>query len=206
MMNNNEDNVVKTHVDFFADAHGGLTDKSMKYGHNCCGITKGVNLKTRAIKNMLSERNLVQTTEAVCQLRNPARTGIWNTDGTFNEDVFDNLTSKYETIQGSNFQTKVITKKIMMNFLKEKYENSSENIGNACKVFYVIPVNWTRVTNGSINELFEYFADCFFNGEKALTIQRLRDFYTDPTELMKKRMKYLESDGEDMSEFFFRNK
>jgi len=61
-------------------------------------------------------------------------------------------------------------------------------IGNACKVFFVIPINWKMVTKGSIDELFEYYSDYDFYGEKALTVERLRDFYTNPSKLMTKKI------------------
>jgi hypothetical protein len=68
--------IVKNHVDFFAEDDGMLTDFSMETGHISQHIEKGVSLKIRAIKNMLSERNLPQTAEALCTIENPARTGI----------------------------------------------------------------------------------------------------------------------------------
>ena len=71
-------NIVKNHVDFFAEGDGMLTNFSMEAGNTSQRIEKGVSLKIRAIKNMLSERNLPQTAEALYTIENPARTGIWN--------------------------------------------------------------------------------------------------------------------------------
>ena len=95
-------NIVKNHVDFFTEDDGMLTNSSMEAGHISQRIEKGVSLKIRAIKNMLSERNLPQTAEALCTIENPARTGIWNTDGTFNEDVFNEITSKAINVIGKH--------------------------------------------------------------------------------------------------------
>lgn len=120
------------HSDFFTNYYGKLTDKSMKTGHDCQNIEKGVSLKIRAIKNMLSERNLPQTSAAFCTLENPARTGIWNIDGTFNEDVFNEITSKAINLKGK----RIITKQIILYFLKDKYNKATNEIGNACKVFF----------------------------------------------------------------------
>jgi len=43
-------NIVKKHVDFFADGKGNLTDEVMKSRHIYQNIEKGVDLKIRAIK------------------------------------------------------------------------------------------------------------------------------------------------------------
>ena len=183
-------NIVKNHVDFFAEGDGMLTNISMEAGHISQRIEKGVSLKIRAIKNMLSERNLPQTAEALCTIENPARTGIWNTDGTFNEDIFNEITSKAKNVVGKHtgMKKRIITKQIILDFLKQKYEKAVNKIGNACKVFFLIPVNWKRVTKGSIDELFEHYSDCNYEGEKALTVERLREFYTNPSELMMKKI------------------
>ena len=183
-------NIVKKHVDFFAEDNGELTDFSMKVGHVSQRIEKGVSLKIRAIKNMLSKRNLPQTSEALCTIENPARTGIWNIDGTFNEDVFNEISSKAINVVGKHTGRKkrVVTKQIILDFLKDKYKKAVDKIGNACNIFFVIPVNWKRVTKGSIDELFEYYSDCNYKGEKTLTVERLREFYTNPSELMNKKL------------------
>jgi hypothetical protein len=49
-------------------------------------------------------------------------------------------------------------------------------------------VNWKRVTKTSIDELFEYYSDYYYNGEKVLSVERLREFYTNPSELMTKKI------------------
>jgi len=183
-------NIVRKHVEFFAEVNGELTDFSMRAGHATQHIEKGVGLKIRAIKNMLSERNLPQTADAICTLENPARTGIWNIDGTFNEDIFNEITSKAINGVGkyTGWKKRVVTKQIIRDFLKDKYKKAVDKIGNACNVFFVIPVNWKRVTKGSIDELFEHYSDCNYNGEKTLSVERLREFYTNPSGLMNKKL------------------
>ena len=183
---NTDTNIVKNHAEFFGTPEGDLTNESMEHGHKCQYINKNIGLKKRAIKNMLTERNKPHSVEGVCSLVNPARTGIWNTDGSFNSYVFNEITSKALIVGDKKF----VTKKIFMDYLIKKVKD--KNIGNACKVFYVVPVNWTQVTDGSIDELFEYFADWIYKDEKVLTVERLRYFYTKPKELMQKRMKYFQ--------------
>lgn len=56
-----------------------------------------------------------------------------------------------------------------------------------------LQVAWTKVTEGSINELFEYFATSLFahNGalEPAFTVEALRAWYADPAKAMANREK-----------------
>ena len=189
MSSNNNINKVERHVWTFANAQNALTYPNMKKGHDCQGISKGVGLKLRAINNMLDERSLPHTTEGICSLENPARTGIWNKDGTFNEAVFNEVTKKAHIVGDK----RVMTKQIVVDYLKEKHKKKS--IGNACNVFYVVPVNWTRVTSGSIDELFEYYSNCWYNGEKAMTVERMKHFYTNPRGIAQERKNYIKGKG-----------
>lgn len=204
------DNIVKKHVEYFANSDGTLTDKSMRDGHDKQEISKGVGLKMRAIKNMMEK--CPHTISTLLNIENPARTGIWNIDGTFNEEVFKKveeysttisyMTRKTNSRKRSRREIKIITKKGMMAYLESVYTQIGDT-GNACRVFYVVPVSWKRVTQGSIDELFEYYSDIYYGGKRALTISRLREFYTDPVGLMKKREKFLK-DGDTYEGVFYK--
>lgn len=201
-------NIVMSHAKYFADACGNLTDKSMRDAHIKQGISSGVSIKIRAIKNMLSLRSYPQTAYWISRIENPTRTGIWNVDGTFNQFVFDEIASHGVFINAvAGLKIKVITKTILTYYLKKKYEETLTEIGNACNIFYIIPVSWERVTNGSITELFQYYADYIYLGERALSIKRLKYFYTNPNELMQKRANFIKSgyakNGHDKNEAFF---
>lgn len=203
------DNIVKKHIEYFANKDGLLTDESMRKGHTCQYINKGVGLKIRAIKNMMGKcPHMVDT---LLDIVNPARTGIWNIDGTFNEKVFNevekytiisNIFHKKNSKKRCLIEIKIITKKGMMEYLESIYLQKGD-LGNACRICYVIPVSWERVTQGSIDELFEYYSDIYYNGERALTISRLREFYTDPVGIMKKREIFLK-DGDTSDGVFFK--
>jgi hypothetical protein len=169
--------VVYGHVNFFAEKDGKLTWDSIESGHHCQRITSGVSLKTRAIENMMGDNP--HTVDTITKLENPASTGIWNKDGTFNQDVFNQLTKNYIN-RGDGKQ--IITKQMFWDHLNERHQK--KDFGNACHVFYVIPVPWTKVTEGSIDELFKYYADTTHSNEPAFTIERLYEFYTNPTKCM----------------------
>ena len=202
--------VVKSHIEFFADDKGNLTTESMNNGHYDQGINGlTVKLKSRAIHNMMDnsnnfnfrgKRRLSNDTNyhkcpfkrphnvaTLLRITNPARTGIWNVDGTFNQTVFDQLVdrSDIQQIGKDGSGEKIIMKKHFMEHLKERRQG--KELGNACHIFKFVPVSWTRVTQGSIDELFEYFSDIIFDGEKAFTESRLREFYTNPAKLMRQR-------------------
>ena len=204
------DNIVKKHIEYFANKDSSLTDESMRNGHDKQDISKGVGLKIRAIKNMMVR--CPHTVGTLLDIENPARTGIWNTDGTFNEKVFKQveeystkisyMTRKTNSRKRSRREIKIITKKGMMAYLESVYTKNGDT-GNACRVFYVVPVSWKRITQGSIDKLFEYYSDIYYGGERALTIPRLREFYTDPVGLMKKREKFLK-DGDTSEGIFYK--
>jgi len=173
--------VVNGHVSFFAKNDGSLTWDSIEEGHHCQDITKGVNLKTRAIQNMMYGQP--HNVDIICKKENPASTGIWNVDGTFNQEVFDSIVDRGIVIDGKT----IITKQMFWDHLQERHGDKS--LGNACNVFLIVPVPWKKVTEGSINELFAYYADTTYNGEPAFTKERLYEFYTNPNKCMKEREK-----------------
>lgn len=65
-----------------------LTKDGMTRAHTEQGITDGVYVKTWAIKNLLDDRKKAHTPADVAKVVNPARTGIWDEKGNFNEGVF----------------------------------------------------------------------------------------------------------------------
>jgi len=175
-----ENSVVKKHIEFFAKKNGDLTTESMEQGHYCQHITKNVTLKQRAINNMMGDQP--HNVETLSNIRNPASTGIWRQDGTFDETQFKKLVSRGFMYKGN----RIITKQHFMDHLKERHGNA--DFGLACRIFFVIPVSWKRVTQGSIDELFEYYGNVRYKGQNAFTKEKLYDFYTNPTKVMLRRV------------------
>jgi hypothetical protein len=184
-----ERNPVREHIAFFAEKNGQITPQSMKDAHTSQCIYKGVSLKVRAICNIMGEKP--HTSDTLEKVINPSSTGIWKSDGTFDKEQFDKLAS-YGCVSSKNGYKRVITKQNFMDYLEERH--GSKNTGNACHIFNFIPVSWKRITNGSIDELFEYFGNIMFDDEKAFTEDKLLEFYTNPNSVMNERIKKLKDD------------
>jgi len=165
--------IVEEHIKYFATKEDILTTHSMCAGHYIQNISDGVRLKARTIKNMMCP--YAKTVETLKGIENPASTGFWRSDGTFNEEDFNKF------VEGKT----LIMKQHFIDYLKEKHGDI--NHGNACHIYYFIPVSWQRITKGSIDELFLYYADTTHNNKPAFTIQKLKEFYTNPNKVMDQR-------------------
>jgi hypothetical protein len=183
-----QSSVVHRHAAFFAKADQTLTHCSITNGHSIQGITTGVDVKARAILNILSDSKKEPTVPNICHFYNPASSGIWDKDGNFNSAQFEKLRAR--SIRRAD-ASEIITESIFKDFVSN--EQTGKTIGVATHVFYLVPIQWTQVTNGSIEELFRYYSDCEYTNEegkteKAMTIDKLRQFYTDPVSVMKERI------------------
>ena len=183
--NKREKTIVEKHIEFFAKKNGDLTTESMEQGHYCQHITKYVTLKQRAINNMMG--NQPHNVETLSKIRNPASTGIWRQNGTFDEEQFQKLISRGFMYKGK----RIIMKRHFMDHLKERHGHT--DFGLACRIFLVVPVSWKRVTQGSIDELFEYYGNVRYKGQNAFTEEKLRDFYTNPEKVMLRRIHKLKN-------------
>lgn len=181
--------IVSQHAQYFAETDGKLTDNSMRSGHSKQNIHDGVDLKMKAIRHMLRDNGVEATSQNLSGSKNPASSGIWNEDGTFNPTRFSQLAAKsVKSIDGKD----VITEKIFLQFLEEIHKG--KDYGKATTVFKFIPVTWKRVTEGSINELFKYYSDAVVvpasgKNEPAMTVSKLRKFYTNPNSVMDERVR-----------------
>jgi len=181
--------VLRKHITYFASQDKiTLTIESMTLGHTIQNIYDGVALKVNTILSQLgNEPHLVSTLMDFC---NPASTNIWDNNGDFNQTQFNRLISKKIIDNGKE----IITRKIIHDFRTELHgEQSALGLGSSTVLYWLIPVPWISVTDGSFNELFEYYADHWFkneNGiyEKALTVNQLFLFYTDPNTVMQLRV------------------
>lgn len=181
---------LKHHIKQFTAIDGNtLTTNTMTNGHSVQGITDGVYVKCWAIQNLLTDRNLPHTSDSLLTVNNPARTGLWTADGKFDEKVYAEVCKL--AIDDSKGK-KVLTRKIMMNYLADKHKGKS--LGTATKLGYMVPVSWKAVTEGSIKELFLYYSDSEIKDPEtgkmvqAMTLEQLKLFYTEPQKVIQKRM------------------
>jgi hypothetical protein len=198
--------VVKGHIEYFADKNNNLTTESMRKGHTNQGITGLiVGPKIRAIHNMMDNNNNFthfeqplnkgsgcpfarqHNVETLCKVRNPGSTGIWNNDGTFNKEIFESIVARSTISQINKDGTYeiIITKQHFWDHLGERH--SGKTLGNACHIFKIIPISWERVTRGSINEMFDNYGDITWNNEPAFTKSTLYNFYTNPSRMMREK-------------------
>jgi hypothetical protein len=177
---------VLLHAYFFSHTNGMLTDQSMTEGHSKQSIFAGVVVKIRAILNLLFDRGMEPTPHNVSRINNPASTGIWDSEGRYNETRFNQLCEFGITLNGKKIILKEHFHALLAAVHGDKY------LGIATYVYWLIPVHWWRVTDGSINELYLYYNDCWVlrNGkiEPAFTDAHLKLFYTNPNKVMQMRI------------------
>ena len=173
---------VAEHISYFSELNGKITEKSMKDGHNKQHIFNNVGIKIVAILNLLYKCSLEPIISSLVKINNPASTGLWDSDGNFDENQFKKLYDK-RIIDG---EKEIITKQMFNELRREKYLSDNAKTYNniAVWIYWFIPITWSQITDGSINELFEYYSDATYNNEKVLTVGRVFDFYTKPKEVM----------------------
>ncbi len=144
------------------------------------------------------------TVDDLLTIVNPARTRIWTDKGRFDEARLANIiqtvfhstasTTTATTTQapaapasaagsvsagvGNGGGVKVATRANFEGLLAE----TAQGAGEATKVYKFIPVPWSKVTSGSMDELLLYVADTTdpATGQPAISAKAIRDFYTDP--------------------------
>lgn len=192
-------NIVAAHARYFAaaaneksdDPPSRLTSESMTNGHTIQKIFSGVGTKVLAILGLikLAKPKSPPTVETVAAIVNPARSGLWNEKGEFDEVQFEQLSTYARDSVGE----RVVTRADVQRYLDTKWGN--RYFGVATWVYVVVPVFWTAVTKGSFDELFEYYSDHWYqptNGGarvKAMTLAHLKRFYMDPVSIMRRREK-----------------
>ena len=178
---------VQKHVYFFSHADYSLSPESIVEGHRIQSISKGVDIKQRAIMNIMSDAKVAPTTQNISDFVNPAASGLWGRDGNFDEKQYEKLCQSSISDGGK----RIITKQIFVNFMNHLHGN--KDLGTATTVFYIIPVPWKKVTEGSIDELFLYYNDHWYLNldtmeyESAFTLDHLKRFYKDSYNIMQMR-------------------
>jgi len=173
-------NKVLEHSQFFADQNGKLTPDLMIQRHNELGIPN-TKLKASAIMSLLKRNKCPFSAQGISVIENPASTGIWNTDGTFNEQEFQKLT--IQSIPDVNNEL-AITRQMFNHMIGVK--PGSGNIASYAWLYSVLPIplTWNRISHASVDELFTYFSDTYVMQDNiqlpAITVKHLRYFYTEP--------------------------
>lgn len=164
------------HAQYFANAEGQYTVASLTEQQKKLGVQGfGADLRTKAILQ------LGDTPRKICQIVNTARSGIWNTDGTFNQERFNQLEQlAVEDVKGD----KVVTKTIFDQFLYEIHGWGWSGIMVWLTSFPFIPITYHQVTEASVDDFFKQFADSEFGGRPAISISRLHTFYNEPQTVM----------------------
>ena len=158
---------LEAHVHYFADHNGVVTQESIARGHEKQGISN-VYLKTKAIMNYMSDNDIKGCPFQLSRLQNPRATGLWTAGGQFDEKVFAHYSSYAIEHNGQ----RILTRELF-----EKAYSPQGSDGNMTTIGWIVPVPWSRVTSGSIDELFKYYADTRYHDEPALSLKHLRAFY-----------------------------
>jgi hypothetical protein len=187
---------VVDHTHYFSD-NSKLTLESMKKAHTNQNITSGIDIKARAIANLLQKQRekvgeIDSDVVVISKTRNPCASGIWDDRGKFDELVYDQLANRALTVDGQKF----ITESIFWNFIMNKHKNNPKIDEIATWAYYVIPITWKQITKGSIQELFKYFHDGLYiyydkdnnhKEEYVLTVDQIKKFYIYTNDLMDER-------------------
>lgn len=175
------------HAASFADPNGILTEESIQTRQAELGDTGEVaTLRRNAV---LAAAGKTRTVEHICSIVNPARSGIWNEDGSLNEDRLRKLKARCITsAEGSLY----LTRSIIQNFTNERRALVNRSIfpnglafGNltwtwirpfSC-CWIKIPVPFTAVTDGSFDAFVKTKSDREINGEQTVSWEQISTFY-----------------------------
>lgn len=188
-MDNQEIDVVRKHIEYFAKKDGTLDDASMRCPHYNQNIRSGVSTKISAIQSLLNRRGLKHNVDDLLTVINPESTGLWNSQGQFDNEVFETLKSKAIKTEDNK---QILLRKHFDELRKDNLTKSDQGWSLASFAHYIIPVTWGMVTNGSLTELFKYYSDYEYTyddgtKEPALTVEQVYKFYTNPNNLMEER-------------------
>lgn len=175
------------HVSFFVDRASGAA----------AGMTAGCQLDPA----FMAERHaalgetgyrITKKIEAICRVSatagglptyNPSSTGLWRSDGTFDAERFRALAAEAVTSDAG-------VPCLVRNHLDALRHSSWWVLPPTLVVIagcLPVPISFATITDGSLDELFALLADEQYRGEAACSVQRLREFYTDPSRTMQTR-------------------
>ncbi len=175
-------NVVEQHVAFFADANGVITAESIKEAHESLGIDLACG-KTSVIMKLVKQCP-EPTAKCLAKMQNPAATPLWK-NGEFQVHMFDELSKKAILWLGH----KIITREILEEF---RAQHARPDASDYAAFVGICPVSWNRITSGSLSELTNW-SDCYWinprgQEEPAWTVDILREWYTNNSAVLQKRV------------------
>jgi len=171
---------VGAHAGWFAsDEAGVLTDDSMREKHHALRIQDGVDFKISAIRGLWKSHRprCPFTAGTIASILNPAKSGLWDDQGMFDEQKFEILANS--AVRDAQKQP-AVTREMFAAMVGQRPGSGAR--ATIAWLFYIIPipVSWLQISNASLDDLFHHFSDTTINGERALTLSKLRFFYTDP--------------------------
>lgn len=179
---------VQQHAQWFADHQGQFTRQSMIEAHNKLGIDGSgfkIAVKIKAIFDMLLRHgspDVYNDVEKLSAIVNPARSGIWDASGQFNQERFDMLVA--QAIPDDQTRIPAVTKAMFAKLIGRG--NGLAAVTWMMKLL-PLPLSWKTVTNASLDELFEYFSDTYVAGNPAFRVPTIELFYRQPAEFFRYR-------------------
>lgn len=180
---------VRAHAGWFAsDKTGALTDDSMLQKHHDLGIWDGVAFKISAIRGLWKAHRprCPFTAGTIASIVNPAKSGLWDDRGMFDEQKFQILAD----LAVPDLQMRpAVTREMFATMIGR--DGRSSSTATWARLMYVIPipVSWLQISNASVDDLFRYFADTTLDGKPAFTVEKLRLFYADPETFFRQEAK-----------------
>ena len=166
---------VEKHVALFFRPHGRMDRAYLEAVHHRMGIY-GMRITAKAL---VIGALAVNASELV-RVENPARSRIWNADGTVSEERWSELVRQMNRVD-------VARRRYVLR------SDFASLVGASNPwAFAACPVTWNRVTAASFDELVEFFGDtciCTSRGvELGLELETLRAFYDDSRPFFVRRM------------------
>ena len=183
---------VRDHIQFFTDekTHE-LTKDSMQSSHAKLGLPDN-KLKYDAILSIASQHQVSPTADGMSGLVNPVAVGPWR-GGKFEAGLW--IAMKKAAIRDPKTGRSIFTKHALKDMCER---NKLMADANACKLCifgcFGMQLKWGRVTDGSINELFEVYSDHWFKNpqtntyEKAISEDQMLLFYTNQPEINRRKL------------------
>jgi hypothetical protein len=165
------------HVHRFAELDGAITPASIRKGHEAVHYGTSwlspmekiaIHAKTDVILDVLNQRGLPHHIDSFFGFVNPARTGFWNPDGTFNQSTWNLFVERHAS--GDS-----ITKHAFEDYLGERYKQPElqNTVGTAVSRWYGLSISSSDVTTGSVNDMFKTYVS---NKEEA-SVEYLQQWY-----------------------------
>lgn len=174
---------LEKHVQVFTDSEGDLTYDSIKDGMQSVGMSEDDAKKAANFISGIGATKLGGCpysgipASSVTKFVHPRDTGIYNADGTINEEMWSELTKLSEKVNG----VEVITESSLLAFSKSRQDQDSR-------------WDWLwlgqKAATGEWRDFFNLLTDSYKgtgeNAERCVTKAGLRQFYEDSSKIFEK--------------------